>query len=81
MVGISYWWVWAVGCSMNSIDSFGIMNSGDCVKSYSTFLKNTQNQAACRTVDKPGGYQLFWYSGLLYKWWQWSIMALRWSDN
>jgi hypothetical protein len=30
------------------------MNAGDCGKSYTTFLKNTQSQAACRTVDKTG---------------------------
>ena len=36
------------------LDHVSIMNSGDCGKSYRTFLKNTQSQAACRAVDKTG---------------------------
>ena len=49
------------------LDHVSIMNSGDCGKSYRTFLKNTQNQTACRTVNKTGEYVFFWYSGLLYR--------------
>jgi hypothetical protein len=37
------------------LDHVLIMNSGDCGRSYRTFLKNTQCQAACRTVDKSEG--------------------------
>jgi hypothetical protein len=36
------------------LDHVSIMISGDCGKSYRTFLKNTQSQTACRTVDKTG---------------------------
>jgi hypothetical protein len=63
------------------LDHVSLMNSGDCDKACRTFLKNTQNQAACRTVDKSVGYGFFWYSGQLYNCWQWSNMDLWWSDN
>ena len=62
---------------LDVLDHVSIMNSGDCGKSYRTFLKNTQNQAACRTVDKTWEYMFFWYSGQLYRCWQWSNMDLR----
>jgi len=41
------------------LDHVSILNSGDCGKSYRAFLKNTQSQAACRTVCKTGGYGFF----------------------
>jgi hypothetical protein len=41
------------------LDHVSIMNSGDCGKSYRTFLKNIQIQTACRTVDETGGYGFY----------------------
>ena len=63
------------------LDHVSLMNPGVCGKSCRTFLKNTQNQAACRTVDKTGGYTFFQRSGLLYRCWQLLNVDLRWSDN
>ena len=63
------------------LDHVSLMNSGVYGKSCRTFLKNTQNQAACRAVDKTGGYMFFQCSGLLYRCWRWLNMDLRWSDN
>ena len=41
------------------LDHVSLMNPGVCGKSCRTFLKNTQNQAACRTVDKTGDIHSF----------------------